>query len=95
MDALVKGPWHENNPVLSLDYHCVCCAQRRMSLISHIQVMLIPLHYLRTKYWKQPDRPIYNNGEVVRSDKPLGTPGFGFKFSWYKDSQVSILLFPK
>ena len=32
----------------------------------------------------------------MRSDKPLGTPGAGFKFfTGTKDSQVSILLFPQ
>ena len=51
---LTRGLGTRTTLLLSLDYHCVCCAQRRMSLISHIQVMLDTLfYYLRTKIRKQ------------------------------------------
>ena len=92
---LTRGPWHENNPIAvpRLPLRLLCPASYEFDQ-SHPSNVGYPLLLSSNKNdGSNSDRPIYNNGEVVRSDKPLGTPGAGFKFFYkHKDSQIFILL---
>ena len=79
---LTRGPWHENNPIAvpRLPLRLLCPASYEFDQ-SHPSNVGYPLLLSSNKNdGSNSDRPIYNNGEVVRSDKPLGTPGAGFKF---------------